>query len=92
MDICIRKPLIVTCGSDKCIRVWNYEEKIIEAYKVFSDEAYCVSIHPSGFHLVVGLSDKLRLMTICVHNNQIKPYKEIVPFKACREIKFSNGG
>lgn len=69
MDICIRKPLIVTCGSDKCIRVWNYEEKIIEAYKVFSDEAYCVSIHPSGFHLVVGLSDKLRLMTICVHNN-----------------------
>ncbi len=27
MDICIRKPLIVTCGTDKYIRIWNYVEK-----------------------------------------------------------------
>jgi WD40 repeat protein len=92
MDICVRKPLIVTCGSDKFIRVWNYEEKTIEAYKSFNEEAHCISFHPSGFHIIVGLSDRLRLMNICNHNNQIKHFREIVPFKACREIKFSNGG
>lgn len=92
MDICVRKPLIVTCGVDKFIRVWNYEEKTIETYKSFNEEAHCVSFHPSGFHIVVGLSDRLRLMNITVHNNALKHYREIVPFRACREIKFSNGG
>lgn len=88
----MRKPLIVTCGSDKYIRVWNYEDRSIEAYRSFNEEALCVSIHPSGFHIVVGLSDRLRFMNICVHNNQIKHYREIVPFRQCKEIKFSNGG
>ena len=27
MDICIRKPLIVTCGTDRYLRIWNYVEK-----------------------------------------------------------------
>lgn len=35
-------------------------------------------------------------MNICIHNTQnsqkSKYYKEITPFKQCREIKFSNGG
>jgi WD40 repeat protein len=92
MDICVRKPLIVTCGADKFIRVWNYEDKTIETYKSFNEEAFCVSFHPSGYHIIVGLSDRLRLMNICVHNNQIKHFREIVPFKNCKEIKFSNGG
>ncbi len=30
MDICIRKPLIATCGVDKTIKIWNYEEKTLE--------------------------------------------------------------
>ncbi|CAD8112856.1 unnamed protein product [Paramecium primaurelia] len=92
MDVCVRKPLIVTCGADKYIRIWNYEEKSMEAYRFFNEEAYCVSIHPSGFHIVVGLTDRLRLMNVCVHNNQIKHYREIGQFKQCKEIKFSNGG
>lgn len=81
MDVCVRKPLIVTCGVDKYIRIWNYEEKSMEAYRFFNEEAYCVSIHPSGFHIVVGLTDRLRLMNVCVHNNQIKHYREIGQFK-----------
>lgn len=24
LDTCIRKPLVVTCGLDKSVRVWNY--------------------------------------------------------------------
>jgi WD40 repeat protein len=33
MDICVRKPLIVTCGKDKYIRIWNYEENKQELCK-----------------------------------------------------------
>jgi WD40 repeat protein len=29
MDICIRKPLVATAGKDKCIKIWNYEEKTV---------------------------------------------------------------
>jgi WD40 repeat protein len=29
MDICIRKPLVATAGRDKCIKIWNYEEKTV---------------------------------------------------------------
>jgi len=39
MDLCVRKPLIVTCGSDKCIKVWNYEERILEISKHFTEES-----------------------------------------------------
>ena len=27
VDVCIRKPLVVTCSADKSVRVWNYIEK-----------------------------------------------------------------
>lgn len=30
MDVCIRKPIIATCSTDKSIRVWNYENKSVQ--------------------------------------------------------------
>lgn len=90
MDIAIRKPLIATAGNDKSIKIWNYEEKTLETMTNCSDEPLSLSIHPSGFHLVVGFSDKVLMMNI-IPNNHIKMFHTI-PFKACREIKYSNGG
>lgn len=69
----------------------NYEDKTLECSKIFTEEAYCITIHPSGLFLVVGFQDKLKMMSIILHNNQIKYFKEI-PFKACKEVQFSNGG
>lgn len=51
MDICIRKPLIATCGKDKTIKIWNYEEKTLELSWLFNEEAYCIALHPSGLHV-----------------------------------------
>jgi WD40 repeat protein len=89
MDVCTRKPLVVTCGMDKSVRVWNYHEKTCELCKLFNEEAYSVAFHPSGFHLIIGFSDKLRLMNLLMED--MRTYKDI-PIKACRECRFSNGG
>merc|ERR1719456_200154 len=89
MDVCIRKPLVVTCGTDKTVRVWNYVDKTCELCRSFNEEAYSVAFHPSGFHLIVGFSDKLRLMNLLMED--MRPFKDL-PIKACREVRFSHGG
>jgi len=38
MDICVRKPLIATCSTDKWIKIWNYEEKTLEVAWPFYNE------------------------------------------------------
>jgi len=89
LDVCIRKPLVVTCGIDKSARVWNYFEKTCVMCRWFNEEAYSIAFHPSGFHLIIGQSDKLRLMNLLMED--MKTYKDIA-IKQCRECRFSNGG
>jgi WD40 repeat protein len=60
MDICVRKPLIATCGQDKCIKIWNYEERTLELSWSFNEEAHCLSFHPSGFHVSKHISYELQ--------------------------------
>jgi len=59
LDICIRKPLIVTCSEDRTIRVWNYLNRTLDISKVQTEECLAVAFHPSGFHIVVALQDKI---------------------------------
>lgn len=89
LDTCIKKHLIATCSIDKTVRIWNYISKSLEICEVFQDEAYSVAFHPSGFHIIVGFTDKIRMMN--VFSKSLKSFKEI-PIKSCREIRFSNGG
>lgn len=89
LDVCIRKPLVVTCGIDNSVRIWNYEKNCLEVIEFFTEEPYSVAFHPSGFHIVVGFADKLRMMNVFA--STIKHYKEI-HIKGCKEIKFCNGG
>ncbi|KAJ3044625.1 Cilia- and flagella-associated protein 57 [Rhizophlyctis rosea] len=89
MDTCIRKPLIVTCSSDRSVRVWNYLESTSELVKYFPEEAFSVAIHPSGLYILVGFSDKLRLMNLLI--DDIRPFREFT-IRGCRECRFSNGG
>lgn len=89
VDVCIRKPLVVTCSADKSVRVWNYIEKSADLLKTFPEESYSVAFHPSGMHILVGFADKLRLMNLLM--DDIRTFKEF-SIKACRECRFSNGG
>ncbi|KAG1685361.1 hypothetical protein DVH05_008466 [Phytophthora capsici] len=89
MDVCVRKPLLVTCGLDRTVRVWNYIDRTCEVAKRFNEEAFSVACHPSGLHLLVGFADKLRLLNILM--DDVRSFKEL-PVKACRECQFSTGG
>ena len=35
MDVCIKKEQIVTCSTDKSVRIWNYKDKKLEICEVF---------------------------------------------------------
>lgn len=89
LDVCFRKPIVATCGLDKTIRIWNYLGGNCELLKQFNEEAHSLSVHPSGLHLLVGFTDKLRLMNILM--DDIRVFKEFA-IKSCKECQFSNGG
>jgi cilia- and flagella-associated protein 57 len=83
MDTCVRKPLVVTCSADKSVRVWNYNEESSELVKYFPEEAYAVAIHPSGLYILVGFSDKLKMMNLLI--DDIRPFREF-SLRGCKEV------
>ncbi|XP_048352772.1 cilia- and flagella-associated protein 57 isoform X2 [Sphaerodactylus townsendi] len=89
LDTCIRKPLAATCSLDKSVRIWNYENNSLDLYKEYQEEAYALSLHPSGLYVLVGFADKLRLMNLLI--DDIQTFKDFT-IRGCRECVFSNGG
>lgn len=92
MDVCIKKNLIVTCSSDKTVKIWSYSPSMgfeLQINQQFADDAFCVAFHPAGFQIVVGFFDRIKMMNI--FQDSIQQYKDL-PIKQCREIVFSNGG
>lgn len=89
LSLCVRKPLAVSCGVDKSIRIWNLEERTLDLLHYFSEEPLCVSFHPSGYLIVAGFSDKIRVLSVQMRALQII---QEIPIKACRDIVFSPGG
>jgi len=89
LDVCIRKQLIVTCSRDRTVKIWNYVTKTLEISQTVPEDALAVAFHPSGFHVVVAIQDKITLYNVL--SKCIQPFKNI-QVKGCTEIKFSNGG
>lgn len=55
----------------------------LELYKEYQEEAYTVSLHPSGHYIVVGFADKLRLMNLLI--DDIRSFKEY-SVRGCKEV------
>ncbi|XP_056149801.1 cilia- and flagella-associated protein 57-like [Lampris incognitus] len=89
LSICMCKPLIATSSLDHSVRIWNFETNVLELYKTFEEEAHSVALHPSGLFVLVGFSDKLRLMNLLV--DDICTFKEFT-VHGCPECSFSHGG
>lgn len=89
MDVCVRKPLVLTCCRDNTLRMWNFRDHTLELLKVFPEEMYSVALHPTGLHCAVAFTDKVRLYHVLVDDLRLCMELSI---KACRECAFSNGG
>jgi len=89
MSVCSRKPLVATCAQDNTLRIWNYETHQCEISKRFAEDMSSCSLHPNGLHILIGFSDKLRLMNLLI--DDVRVYREF-PIRGCRLCSFSNGG
>jgi hypothetical protein len=79
---------MITCATDKSIRIWNYIDNTCELVKYFPDEPLCVSIHPSGLYILAGFGDKLRLMNVLI--DDIRVFYEF-NVRSCREVRRAGG-
>ncbi|NWU97125.1 CFA57 protein, partial [Upupa epops] len=89
LDICIWKPILATCSLDRSVRIWNYKMNTLELCKEYREEAYAVSLHPTGLFCLVGFSNKLRFISLLYEDMHV--FKEF-DLRMCRECSFSNGG
>ena len=89
LDICIRKPLIVTGSDDHTIRVWNYRSFGMELAKMFQEEIHSVAIHPDGLYIAVGFMDKIRLLNLLIDDMRL--FQEF-PVRESKVCLFSHGG
>jgi len=89
LDTCVRKPLVVTSGKDRTIRVWNSMSHRLEVVKTFPTDAYSISMHPSGLHILAGFQDRLRFMNL--YSDDICEFKAF-QIRQCMECRFSLGG
>ena len=89
LSVCVRKPLVATCGVDRSLRVWNYLTLDCPLVCYFPEQPLSLSFHPSGLQLLVGFADKLRLCSVLL--GEVRAYKEFA-IKACCECAFSHGG
>lgn len=89
MDTCRQKPLLFTVSSDKTCRVWNYLKWRCELVHQLSEEPTSVACHPSGFQILIGFKERIRLYNVLL--DSLRPCRDIA-VKQCREIRFSHGG
>jgi cilia- and flagella-associated protein 57 len=92
LDVCVKKQILATCATDRTVRIWSYNQSNhfnLDLCQQFTEETYSLAIHPSGFHLVVGFGECIKMMNIL--NNALVSFKSI-SIKNCREIQFSHGG
>ena len=94
MDLGVQRPLIATCGADHTVRVWNYTRRRCELVHCggqgwSSDKPSCLALHPSGFQLIIGFPERVRLFSVLFQ--ALKLLHEL-PLIKCHEVRYAHGG
>lgn len=89
IDICDRKPYMISCGTDKMIKIWNYVENTLEYQRKFDKDIFAVSFHCSGLYMAIGFKEKIKIAALTI--TEIKLVYDIL-IRDSKIIKFSNGG
>eukprot|EP00770_Monocercomonoides_exilis_P007373 MONOS_7334.1-p1 / transcript=MONOS_7334.1 / gene=MONOS_7334 / organism=Monocercomonoides_exilis_PA203 / gene_product=WD repeat-containing protein 65 / transcript_product=WD repeat-containing protein 65 / location=Mono_scaffold00248:50599-55446(+) / protein_length=1615 / sequence_SO=supercontig / SO=protein_coding / is_pseudo=false len=92
LSVALRKPLAATCGADGWVRIWNYITMECELAEHFDTETRSISIHPSGFHLVLSCGDRVKLMNIMPTTLDVLKEFPFPQQSGCQEVLFSHGG
>lgn len=89
IDVAYRKQLLVTCGEDQSIRVWNYDKMVCEVNHYCKDPPLSVSFHPNGCFMIVGFPEKIAYLAVTVNDLVVQHEFGI---RNCKDLKFSHGG
>ena len=89
IDVALWKPIVVTCGKDKTVRIWNTNERKLELMKEVDDEPVCLSVHPSGMYISVGFSNRITIYSVLIDNLETTG---TIACRNCTAIKYSKGG
>ncbi|XP_047493524.1 cilia- and flagella-associated protein 57-like [Penaeus chinensis] len=88
-DGCLWKTIVVSGGQDRTVRVWDYQEHSLLLTHAFREDIFSISLHPTGLHVAVGLTDALRLHHVLF--DCLRPYSEI-RIRRCGACSFSPSG
>ncbi|KAF0697626.1 Aste57867_11716 [Aphanomyces stellatus] len=88
-DVCVQKPIVVSCGADKTIRSWNYHLSAYEVVAQLSEELTTMSLHPTGFQIAIAFKERVRLYNML--QDGLRVLREI-SMKAANVLQFSHGG
>lgn len=47
-DTCLWKPLVVTAGEDRTLKVWDYRQHVLLMSHPFKQDVFSLSVHPTG--------------------------------------------
>ncbi|CAM9950291.1 unnamed protein product, partial [Scytosiphon promiscuus] len=90
LDVCLTRPIVVTVGEDRVLRIWSYLKWKCEVVHEFRNEdPNCASLHPMGFQVAVGFKDRIRIYSLLMEGLRVL---RDIPQKNCRAVAFSHGG
>lgn len=89
LDVCINKPLVVTCSEDCTLRVFNYLDMKLKIVLKLGEDPTTVALHPAGNMVIVGLKDKVKCYHILMDSLE---FIQDLHLKHCTCVRFSNGG
>lgn len=89
MDTCIQRPVLASCGTDKSVRVWNYDLRQYELLHQCSEEPQALGLHPCGFQVTVAFKERVRVYNVLLES--LKQVRELA-IKSCRAVRYSRGG
>ncbi|KAG5475713.1 hypothetical protein LSCM4_04297 [Leishmania orientalis] len=89
MGCSVRKPLLLTSGSDHSVRVWNTQTGQLLMCQFFALEPGAVAIHPDGLVAVVCFPDKVRVMSLLWSSMR---ERRTISLRNASDVCFAKGG
>lgn len=89
LDVCTRKPLMATSSTDHTVRIWNLQDHTCEIVQHFAAEPGAIALHPSGLHILICFSDRVRFMNLT--GDTITESRSIAA-RMVSDCSFSHGG